>query len=113
VCVCCLVILQAGHAVSGWFLKYADPLLKVTVIPRTGGTLGFAQYLPKELNLYNMDQVCCGKCHQSLLWSRVDGEGCGVQSETLACVLHYVDILARGRMLATMEYTGQEWAPCW
>ena len=48
---------EAGHAVAGWFLEYADPLLKVTIIPRSGGSLGFAQYLPKELFLRTKDQM--------------------------------------------------------
>jgi AFG3 family protein len=37
---------EAGHAICGWFLKYADPLLKVSIIPRGQGALGYAQYLP-------------------------------------------------------------------
>ena len=37
---------EAGHAVTGWFLEHANPLLKITVIPRSKGSLGFAQYLP-------------------------------------------------------------------
>ena len=53
---------EAGHAVAGWFLEHADPLLKVTIIPRSGGALGFAQYLPKEVALYSqqalMDRMC-------------------------------------------------------
>lgn len=48
---------EAGHAVCGWFLEHAEPLLKVTIIPRGGGALGFAQYLPKELQLYTKDQI--------------------------------------------------------
>jgi len=44
-------ISQAGHAVAGWNLEHADPLLKVTIVPRSSGALGFAQYLPKELAL--------------------------------------------------------------
>merc|ERR1712176_288098 len=48
---------EAGHAVAGWFLENAEPLLKVTIIPRASGALGFAQYLPKELQLYNKDQL--------------------------------------------------------
>jgi ATP-dependent Zn protease len=39
---------EAGHAVAGWFLEHADPLMKVTIIPRTSGALGFAQYLPRR-----------------------------------------------------------------
>jgi AFG3 family protein len=48
---------EAGHAVAGWFLEHADPLLKVTIIPRTSGALGFAQYLPKETFLRTQDQI--------------------------------------------------------
>ena len=48
---------EAGHAVAGWFLKNSSPLIKVTIIPRANGALGFAQYLPDELNLYSKDQL--------------------------------------------------------
>jgi len=48
---------EAGHAVAGWFLEHADPLLKVTIIPRTNGALGFAQYLPKEVFLRSKEQI--------------------------------------------------------
>jgi len=48
---------EAGHAVVGWFLENADPLLKVTIVPRGNGALGFAQYLPKELSLYQTEQL--------------------------------------------------------
>ncbi|SSD61098.1 probable Mitochondrial respiratory chain complexes assembly protein AFG3 [Saccharomycodes ludwigii] len=39
---------EAGHAVCGWLLKYADPLIKVSIIPRGQGALGYAQYLPPD-----------------------------------------------------------------
>ena len=48
---------EAGHAIAGWFLEHADPLLKVTIIPRTSGALGFAQYLPKEVFLRSEEQI--------------------------------------------------------
>merc|ERR1712151_744095 len=48
---------EAGHAVAGWFLEHADPLLKVTIIPRTSGALGYAQYLPKEVFLRTQEQI--------------------------------------------------------
>lgn len=37
---------EAGHAICGWFFEFADPLLKVSIIPRGSGALGYAQYLP-------------------------------------------------------------------
>lgn len=53
---------EAGHAIAGWFLEHADPLLKVTIIPRSSGALGYAQYLPKEVTLHTqqaiMDRMC-------------------------------------------------------
>ena len=47
---------EAGHAVCGWFLEHAEPILKVSIIPR-GKALGYAQYMPKEQYLYTKDQV--------------------------------------------------------
>nr|CCA13943.1 predicted protein putative [Albugo laibachii Nc14] len=48
---------EAGHAVAGWFLEHADPLLKVTIVPRGKGSLGYAQYLPKEIALHSKDAM--------------------------------------------------------
>ncbi len=39
---------EAGHAVAGWYLEHAYPLVKVTIVPRGDAALGYAQYLPKE-----------------------------------------------------------------
>jgi len=52
---------EAGHAVAGWFLENADPLLKVSIIPRGKG-LGYAQYLPKEQYLYSKEQLFDRMC---------------------------------------------------
>ena len=49
---------EAGHAICGWFFKYADPLLKVSIIPRGQGALGYAQYLPPgDVYLMNVNQL--------------------------------------------------------
>lgn len=48
---------EAGHAVCGWFLEHAHPLVKVSIVPRGVAALGYAQYLPKEQYLYTMDQL--------------------------------------------------------
>ncbi|KAF6025518.1 AFG3L2 [Bugula neritina] len=52
---------EAGHAVAGWYLEHADPLLKVSIIPRGKG-LGYAQYLPKENYLYTTEQLLDRMC---------------------------------------------------
>jgi cell division protease FtsH len=53
---------EAGHAIAGWFLEHADPLLKVSIIPRGVAALGYAQYLPKEQYLYRTEQLLDSMC---------------------------------------------------
>ncbi|KAH3667132.1 hypothetical protein OGAPHI_002781 [Ogataea philodendri] len=48
---------EAGHAICGWFLEYADPLLKVSIVPRGQGALGYAQYLPPDIYLYSTQKL--------------------------------------------------------
>jgi cell division protease FtsH len=48
---------EAGHAICGWYLEHAYPLLKVTIVPRGVAALGYAQYTPKEQYLYDTDQL--------------------------------------------------------
>eukprot|EP01026_Neomeris_dumetosa_P021676 TRINITY_DN1889_c0_g1_i1.p1 TRINITY_DN1889_c0_g1~~TRINITY_DN1889_c0_g1_i1.p1 ORF type:complete len:847 (-),score=172.02 TRINITY_DN1889_c0_g1_i1:423-2813(-) len=48
---------EAGHAVVGWFLEHAEPLLKVSIVPRGSAALGFAQYLPNENLLMTTEQI--------------------------------------------------------
>ena len=69
---------EAGHAIAGWFLEHASPLLKVTIIPRSSGALGYAQYLPKETFLRTHDQimdiVCmalAGRASEEIFFGRV------------------------------------------
>eukprot|EP00462_Mataza_sp_D1_P019618 CAMPEP_0175136846 /NCGR_PEP_ID=MMETSP0087-20121206/9496_1 /TAXON_ID=136419 /ORGANISM="Unknown Unknown, Strain D1" /LENGTH=806 /DNA_ID=CAMNT_0016419635 /DNA_START=173 /DNA_END=2593 /DNA_ORIENTATION=+ len=69
---------EAGHAVVGWMLEFADPLLKVTIVPRGKGALGFAQYLPRELSLYQteqlIDMICTalgGRAAEEVFFGRV------------------------------------------
>jgi AFG3 family protein len=53
---------EAGHAVAGWFLEHADPLLKVSIIPRGVAALGYAQYLPRDQYLYSTHQLLDRMC---------------------------------------------------
>ncbi|XP_063699232.1 AFG3-like protein 2 [Culicoides brevitarsis] len=68
---------EAGHAVAGWFLQHADPLLKVSIIPRGKG-LGYAQYLPKDQYLLSteqlFDRMCMtlgGRVSEELFFNRI------------------------------------------
>ena len=53
---------EAGHAVAGWYLEHADPLVKVSIVPRGVAALGYAQYLPKEQFLYTVEQLTDSMC---------------------------------------------------
>jgi len=48
---------EAGHAICGWYLEHASPLVKVTIVPRGIGTLGYAQYLPKDEYITRTEQM--------------------------------------------------------
>ncbi len=69
---------EAGHAICGWFLEHAYPLLKVTIVPRGTAALGYAQYTPKEQYLYNTeqlnDQICMtlgGRASEDIFFGKI------------------------------------------
>lgn len=69
---------EAGHAVAGWFLEHADPLVKVSIVPRGVAALGYAQYLPKEQFLYQteqlMDEMCMtfgGRAAEEIVFEKI------------------------------------------
>lgn len=62
---------EAGHATVSWLLPYANPLFKVTIVPR-GQSLGAAWYLPEERKLVTREQMIDEMC--SLLGGRVAEE---------------------------------------
>ena len=76
---------EAGHAVCGWFLEHAMPLLKVTIVPRGIGTLGYAQYLPKDEYITRtealLDRLCMtmgGRAAESIIFGKIST---GAQSD--------------------------------
>ena len=69
---------EAGHAVAGWFLEHANPLVKVSIVPRGVAALGYAQYLPKEQFLYRteqlMDEMCMtlgGRAAEDVIFGKI------------------------------------------
>ena len=69
---------EAGHAVVGWFLEHAAPLLKVSIVPRGMAALGYAQYVPKERKLHTrqqmLDQMCMmlgGRIAEQIFFDKV------------------------------------------
>jgi AFG3 family protein len=53
---------EAGHAICGWYLEHAMPLVKVTIVPRGIGTLGYAQYLPKDEYITRTEAILDRMC---------------------------------------------------
>ncbi|WPP52551.1 ATP-dependent zinc metalloprotease FtsH [Catalinimonas niigatensis] len=69
---------EAGHAIAGWFLEHADPLVKVSIVPRGVAALGYAQYLPREQFLYTteqmLDQMCMalgGRAAEEVIFGKI------------------------------------------
>jgi len=52
---------EAGHATISWLLEYANPLIKVTIVPR-GNSLGAAWYLPEERSITTTEQILDDMC---------------------------------------------------
>jgi len=76
---------EAGHAICGWFLQHASPLVKVTIVPRGIGTLGYAQYLPKEEYITRtealLDRMCMtlgGRAAERIVFDKIST---GAQSD--------------------------------
>ena len=48
---------EAGHALTGWLLEHADPVMKVSIVPRGKAALGYSQSLPRDISLHTEDQL--------------------------------------------------------
>src|SRR3989338_2848869 len=69
---------EAGHAIAGWFLQHADPLLKVSIIPRGSAALGYAQLQSSDKFLINreqfLDRICTtlgGRAAEHLIFGEI------------------------------------------
>ena len=68
---------EAGHAIVSWFLEHADPLVKVTIVPR-GRSLGAAWYLPQEAYITRtnkfLDEICVtmgGRASEQIMFNEI------------------------------------------
>merc|ERR1711966_439030 len=99
---------EAGHAVVGWFLEHADPLLKVSIVPRGKAALGYAQYLPKDLSLHTKaqlnDMICMalgGRASEEIFFDSVT-TGAGDDLEKVSRIAY-----TQGAKLGMNEKVGQ------
>lgn len=94
-----IAIHEAGHAAVSWHLRYANPLIKVTIVPR-GKALGAAWYLPEERQITPsqalLDEICAtlgGRAAEELFLGRISTGAANdlerVTKQAYAMVVYY------------------------
>lgn len=94
-----IAIHEAGHASLSWFLQYASPLVKVTIVPR-GNALGAAWYLPEERQITTkeqlLDEICAtlgGRAAEEVFLGRISTGAANdlerVTKQVYAMVVYY------------------------
>lgn len=106
---------EAGHAAVGWFLKYADPIMKVTIIPRTSGALGFARTLPSDNYLMSreqlLDRICVtlgGRAAEEIFFGEITS---GAQNDLMKVTkwaYEYVAVLGMDEEVGPLSFVGEE-----
>jgi len=106
---------ESGHAVAGWFLKHADPLLKVTIVPRSKGSLGFAQYLPSEEGLYPkemlQDRIAVtlgGRAAEELFMGTISSGAHDDLKKVTDLAYNMVSQLGMNKNLGLLSYTSEQ-----
>ena len=113
-----IAIHEAGHATVSWHLKYANPLIKVTIVPR-GKALGAAWYLPEERQITPsqaiLDDICsllAGRAAEELFLGHISTGAANdlerVTKQAYAMVVYY----GMSEKLPNISYydsTGQEY----
>jgi cell division protease FtsH len=102
---------EAGHAVAGWFLEHADPLVKVSIVPRGIAALGYAQYLPKEQFLYQteqmQDEMCMafgGRAAEDLIFEKISTGALSDLERITKMAYSMVTIYGMNKEIGNMSY---------
>jgi AFG3 family protein len=102
---------EAGHAVAGWFLEHADPLVKVSIVPRGVAALGYAQYLPKEQFLYQteqmMDEMCMafgGRAAEEIVFGKISTGALSDLERITKMAYGMVTIYGMNKAIGNMSY---------
>lgn len=113
-----IAIHEAGHATLSWMLEHANPLVKVTIVPR-GKALGAAWYLPEERQITTkeqlLDEMCAtlgGRAAEELFLGKISTGASNdlerVTKQAYAMVVYF----GMSEKLPNLNYydsTGQEW----
>lgn len=105
---------EAGHAVVSWFLEHANPLVKVTIVPR-GQALGAAWYMPEERNITTEEQmlheVCAtlgGRAAEEVFLGKVSSGALNDLERVTKRVYSMVAYLGMSPKLYNMSFYNQE-----
>jgi cell division protease FtsH len=113
-----IAIHEAGHATLSWMLEHANPLVKVTIVPR-GKALGAAWYMPEERQITTyqqlQDEMCAtlgGRAAEDLVLGKISTGAANdlerVTKQAYAIVVYY----GMSKDLPNLNYydsTGQDW----
>ncbi|GHV11257.1 ATP-dependent zinc metalloprotease FtsH [Bacteroidia bacterium] len=113
-----IAIHESGHATLSWMLEYANPLVKVTIVPR-GKALGAAWYMPEERQITTyqqmQDEMCAtlgGRAAEEVFLGRISTGAANdlerVTKQAYAMVVYY----GMSERLSNLNYydaTGQDW----
>lgn len=113
-----IAVHEAGHATISWHLRYANPLIKVTIVPR-GKALGAAWYLPEERQITPsqalLDEICStlgGRAAEELFLGRISTGAANdlerVTKQAYAMVVYY-GMSERLPNLSYYDSTGQDY----
>ena len=101
---------EAGHAIVSWFLKYAKPLLKVTIISR-GEALGYAQYTPEEKYITTkeelIDYLCTflgGRCCEETFFNTMSTGAYNDLENAHSIALNIVTIYGMNEKVGKLSY---------
>ncbi len=101
---------EAGHATVSWFLKYADPLVKVTIVPR-GRSLGAAWYLPEESHLKRtekfLDEICVtmgGRAAEKIIFDKISNGAYGDLQSVMRTAKAMVTVYGLNEKIGNVTY---------
>jgi cell division protease FtsH len=107
---------EAGHATVSWLLEHANPLLKVTIIPR-GRALGAAWYLPEERSITTkeqlLDEMCSalgGRASEEIVFGKVSTGALNDLEKVTKQAIAMVSFFGMSEKVGTLSYydsTGQ------
>lgn len=106
---------EAGHAIAGWFLEYANPLLKVSIVPRGLAALGYAQLQPIERNLYTpnqLDDMICvtlaGRAAEQLFFGNISTGALDDLQKVTNMIMTQVVELGMNEQVGSISYNFQK-----